>query len=272
MSSSLGAVLTWPLGWSPQALPYSAVDQAAAALLEHAPCASRRAGSGLTHASSVISFERSSEAASAIVDAVVDAVEARAPCRTGRRRSSAAPVIEPSLFDDDASSTAAPVPSSKPQAPTRPRGVDRRVVTVTATGAEVRWLPGAVAGDRGQRVRAARADSVSQLNEYGAMVSSAPTLAPSTLNCTPATATLSAALAVRLTVPRHGRPVGRRGDRDGRRRGVGGHDRRRLVGGGADVAGRVLGGDLVEPACPRAPWCRRTRCPSAARCGWRRSA
>src|SRR5439155_461437 len=36
--------------------------------------------------------------------------------------------------------------------------------------------------------------------EYGAVVSSAPKLAPSILNCTPATPTLSAALAVIVTV------------------------------------------------------------------------
>ena len=35
--------------------------------------------------------------------------------------------------------------------------------------------------------------------EYGAVVSSAPTLVPSTLNWTPATPTLSAALAVKFT-------------------------------------------------------------------------
>src|SRR5437899_7543081 len=37
--------------------------------------------------------------------------------------------------------------------------------------------------------------------EYGAALSSAPTLAPSTLNWTPATPTLSAALAVTVIVP-----------------------------------------------------------------------
>src|SRR5207249_12045466 len=42
--------------------------------------------------------------------------------------------------------------------------------------------------------------SVFQEIEYGAVVSSAPKLAPSILNCTPATPTLSAALAVIVTV------------------------------------------------------------------------
>src|SRR3989344_6415154 len=41
----------------------------------------------------------------------------------------------------------------------------------------------------------------SQEMEYGAVVSSAPTLAPSTLNCTPVTPTLSDALAEMVTVP-----------------------------------------------------------------------
>src|SRR4029453_11637234 len=36
--------------------------------------------------------------------------------------------------------------------------------------------------------------------EYGALVSSAPTFVPSTLNCTPATATLSEAVADTVTV------------------------------------------------------------------------
>src|SRR3989344_2463132 len=37
--------------------------------------------------------------------------------------------------------------------------------------------------------------------EYGEVVASAPTFAPSTLNCTPTTSTLSDALAERVTVP-----------------------------------------------------------------------
>src|SRR5262249_19210657 len=42
---------------------------------------------------------------------------------------------------------------------------------------------------------------VVQLTEYGDDVSSAPRLAPSSLNCTPATATLSEALAETVIVP-----------------------------------------------------------------------
>src|SRR5207253_1864228 len=41
---------------------------------------------------------------------------------------------------------------------------------------------------------------VSQVSEYGAAVSSAPRFTPSTLNCTPTTATLSAAVAVTAVV------------------------------------------------------------------------
>ncbi len=44
-------------------------------------------------------------------------------------------------------------------------------------------------------------EAVSQGIEYGALVSSAPKLRPSILNCTPITPTLSEALAVKLVVP-----------------------------------------------------------------------
>ena len=42
---------------------------------------------------------------------------------------------------------------------------------------------------------------LSQLVEYGAVVTSAPTFVPSTANCTPATPTLSEADAERATLP-----------------------------------------------------------------------
>ena len=45
------------------------------------------------------------------------------------------------------------------------------------------------------------ADVVSQVMEYGAVVSSAPRLAPSSRNWTPATPTLSVALAETVTFP-----------------------------------------------------------------------
>src|SRR5687768_1715143 len=47
-----------------------------------------------------------------------------------------------------------------------------------------------------------------QLPSYGAVVSSGPALVPSTLNCTPATPTLSVASAARLTVPVTGPAIG----------------------------------------------------------------
>src|SRR5207245_2084060 len=75
------------------------------------------------------------------------------------------------------------------------------LATVIVTGAEVVRLPAA------SRATAARVCGplpsvlASIEIEYGAAVSSAPMLAPSTLNWTPATPTLSAALAVTVTVP-----------------------------------------------------------------------
>src|SRR5438552_966256 len=73
--------------------------------------------------------------------------------------------------------------------------------TVTLTAAEVAVLP---AASRAKAVRVcapALAVVVSQETEDGAAVSSAPKLAPSSLNCTPTTPTLSVALAETVTVP-----------------------------------------------------------------------
>ena len=94
-----------------------------------------------------------------------------------------------------------------------------------------RRVAGRVARDRGQRVRRRwRAVVVFQATRYGAVVSSAPRFAPSSLNCTPATPTLSAASAVTSIVPRHGRPAAGAVIVDRRRRRVvvdGDGDRRR---------------------------------------------
>ena len=71
--------------------------------------------------------------------------------------------------------------------------------TVTATAAVVVLLP---AASRATAVRvccALLAVVVSHVTPYGALVSSAPRLVPSSLNCTPATPTLSLAFAVTLT-------------------------------------------------------------------------
>src|SRR6266853_1869126 len=75
------------------------------------------------------------------------------------------------------------------------------LATVTVTGAELVRLP---AASRATAVRVCEpllALAVFQGTEYGALVSSAPTLAPSILNCTPTTPTLSEAPAVTVTVP-----------------------------------------------------------------------
>src|SRR6266850_5822666 len=74
------------------------------------------------------------------------------------------------------------------------------LATVTVTGAEVVRLS---AESRAMAVRTCEpllAPAVSQEIEYGAVVPSAPRLAPSSRNCTPATPTLSEALAVTVKV------------------------------------------------------------------------
>src|SRR5262249_53360967 len=78
-------------------------------------------------------------------------------------------------------------------------GVDATLVTVTVTAADVVWLPAA---------SRARADSVwlpfvvpveFHAIWYGAVVTSVPTAAPSSRNCTPAMPTLSLAFADTVT-------------------------------------------------------------------------
>src|SRR5258708_5917981 len=75
------------------------------------------------------------------------------------------------------------------------------LATVTVTGAEVVRLPAASRATAVMVCEPLLAVAVFQEIEYGALVSSAPKLAPSILNCTPATPTLSEALAVTVTVP-----------------------------------------------------------------------
>jgi len=75
------------------------------------------------------------------------------------------------------------------------------LATFTVTGAEVLLLP---AASRATAVRAcvpSLEPAVFHDTEYGAAVSSAPRFAPSSLNCTPTTPTLSDALALTVTVP-----------------------------------------------------------------------
>src|SRR5881296_1492230 len=73
--------------------------------------------------------------------------------------------------------------------------------TVTLTAADVAVLP---AASRATAIRLWEPPATSVVfheREYGTVVSSAPRLAPSSLNCTPTTPTLSVALAETVTVP-----------------------------------------------------------------------
>src|SRR4029077_3642424 len=73
--------------------------------------------------------------------------------------------------------------------------------TVTETVAAAVVLPAASRAIAGSVGRVLLAVVVSQATEYAAVVSSAARFAPSSLNCTPTTPTLSDALAVTVVVP-----------------------------------------------------------------------
>src|SRR5947209_230263 len=73
--------------------------------------------------------------------------------------------------------------------------------TLTVTPAEVVRLPAASRATALKVCEPLATAVVLKEAEYGAALSSAPTLAPSTLNWTPATPTLSAAFAVTVIVP-----------------------------------------------------------------------
>ncbi len=73
--------------------------------------------------------------------------------------------------------------------------------TVTVTGADVVELPAASRATAVSVCVPAVAVVVFHDTEYGAVVSSAPRFAPSSLNCTPTTPTLSLAVALTVTVP-----------------------------------------------------------------------
>ena len=73
--------------------------------------------------------------------------------------------------------------------------------TVTVTAAEVVLLPAASRATAVSVCVPLVAEAVFQEPEYGDAVSSVPRFAPSSLNCTPATPTLSVALAETVTVP-----------------------------------------------------------------------
>src|SRR5947208_3397681 len=73
--------------------------------------------------------------------------------------------------------------------------------TVTVTGTDAVVLPAASRASAVSVCVPAAAVVVSHVTAYGAVVSSTPRFAPSSLNCTPTTPTLSVAFAVTLTLP-----------------------------------------------------------------------
>src|SRR6059036_2605324 len=73
--------------------------------------------------------------------------------------------------------------------------------TVTLTAADVAVLPAASRATAVKVWDPLTASVVFHEREYGAAVTSAPRFAPSSLNCTPTTPTLSVALAETVTVP-----------------------------------------------------------------------
>ena len=116
------------------------------------------------------------------------------------------------------------------------------MVTVIATGAEV-VVAGGIPGHRRHVVAAVGCRVEFHDTEYGAVVSSPPTLVPSTLNCTPATPTLWAALAATFTDPDTVAPAaGAVTDTVGAPCGC--RRRRRLGRRRTGVAGRVFGNTL----------------------------
>ena len=110
------------------------------------------------------------------------------------------PTVVPFWLAPDQSAAAVPEVSSSGYAARRP-GSEIALAAVTETAADVRVLP---LGSRATAVRLSgplRCARVFQSTEYGAVVSSAPTLTPSTLNWTPATAALSLAFALTVVTP-----------------------------------------------------------------------
>ena len=200
------------------------------------------ATAGRTHASSVIPVVRSSVAESATATHALVPLKLRAllnlPVVT-----QAAFVSVPMLPRPDWSAVVVPVPSSNAHAPTSP--TEPVLETVTGTLADVVVLP---APSRATAVSVCgpfAAAKVSQLIEYGDDRVLGAEVGAVELELDAG----NRAVVGRGRGHRHGAGDGcarsRRGDRDGRRRRVGGGGRARLVPGGADVAGDVLGRDLV---------------------------
>src|SRR4051812_41760760 len=154
---------------------------------------------GLTQPSSVMAPPRSSEALAGIVTQFVPAKVSAEPNLPAAVR--VAPVIVPLLCALEVSVTVVPLASSKPQAPTMPVGSTAGLLTVIATEAEVVVLPASSFAVAVSVCGPFAVPKLSQENWYGAVVRSAPSGSPSSLNWTPATPTLSAAVAVSVVVP-----------------------------------------------------------------------
>src|SRR5947208_14590589 len=94
-------------------------------------------------------------------------------------------------------------------------GAVESFATVTVTGAEVLRLPALSCATAVRVCAPLLAPVVFQAIEYGGVVTAAPALTPSSRNWTPATPTLSEALAVTVSVPEtvgsEGRRVGEAG-------------------------------------------------------------
>src|SRR4051794_30711514 len=146
---------------------------------------------GFTHASSVIAFVRSSELESAML------TMSSTPSKDSARPNlpvvdrATPPASVPPLPLPDESIAAVPLVSSKPYAATSPVGS-----TVTETGADVLVLADVSRATAVSAWVPAERPRASHVIEYGAVVSSLPIVLPSTLNCTPATAASSLAVAV----------------------------------------------------------------------------
>src|SRR5262249_37686008 len=108
--------------------------------------------------------------------------------------------IVPVLPCPDASFTWTPLPSLNPKAATRPLGFCPLFSTSTCTSDDDE-LPAASRATAVSACGPFDAVPVFHATVYGGEVRSAPSAASSTLNCTPATATSSDAVAVTLIVP-----------------------------------------------------------------------
>ena len=223
-------------------------------------CQSAPAPLGRTQADRVIPFVRSRSFASATVTQSLTPSKESAPpfwpvaTRPHRRSCPCAP--SPSHPP-----TIVPVPASNDvrgdEAGRRRR---RAVVDRDRDRRRGRRVAGCVTRDGPERVLAGRRGVVSQEALYGALVSAAPRSAPSTVNWTLVTPTLSEAVACTVTVPETVAPPGGRRDGDGRRRRVDRDGRARLVRGRPDVTGRVFRGHPVEVgACRERVGVARTR-------------